>query len=44
MTMTIIPVIGLAFAIFYFKKRFTLTDERVNEIAAQVKARREENS
>ena len=41
MTMTIIPVIGLAFAIFYFKKRFTLTDERVNEIVEQVKARRE---
>ena len=41
MTMTIIPVIGLAFAIFYFRKRFTLTDERVNEIAEQVKARRE---
>ena len=41
MTMTIIPVIGLTVAYFYFKKRFTLTDERVHEIAAQVKAKRE---
>ena len=41
MTMTIIPVIGLVAAIIYFKKRFTLTDKRVEEIAAEVKARRE---
>ena len=41
MTMTIIPVIGLTIAFLFFKKKFTLTDERVNEIAAQVKARRE---
>ena len=41
MTMTIIPVIGLTIAYFYFKKRFTLTDERVHEIAAQVKAKRD---
>ena len=43
MTMTIIPVIGLTVAIFYFKKRFTLTDERVHEIAEQVKAKKAEN-
>ena len=41
MTMTIIPVIGLVAAIIYFKKRFKLTDKRVEEIAAEVKARRE---
>ena len=41
MTMTVIPVIGLAIAFLYFKKQFTLTDERVNEIAEQVRARRE---
>ena len=41
MTMTIIPVIGLVAAIIYFKKRFTLTDKRVEEIAAEVKDRRE---
>ena len=37
MTMTIIPVIGLAIAFFWFKKRYTLTEERVTEIAEQVK-------
>jgi melibiose permease len=37
MTMTIIPVIGLAVAFFWFKKRYTLTEERVTEIAEQVK-------
>ena len=42
MTMTIIPVIGLTIAILYFRKRFMLTDERVSEIAEQVKARHKE--
>ena len=42
MTMTIIPVIGLTIAILYFRKRFMLTDERVSEIAEQVKAMHKE--
>ena len=41
MTMAVIPIIGLAIAFFWFKKRYILTDEKVGEIAAQVKARRE---
>ncbi len=39
MTMTIIPIIGLVIAFFWFKKKFILTDEKVEEIAAQVKQR-----
>lgn len=37
MTMTVIPIIGLLFAFFWFKKKFILTDEKVAEIAEQVK-------
>ena len=40
MTMTIIPVAGLIFAFFWFRKRFILTDERVREIANQVNSKR----
>ncbi len=38
MTMTILPVIGLVIAFLWFRKRYILTDEKVNEIAAEVKA------
>ncbi|MCH5281317.1 MAG: MFS transporter [Lachnospiraceae bacterium] len=41
MTMTVIPVIGLLIAIFVFYKKYILTEEKVEEIAAQVKAKRE---
>ena len=37
MTMTIIPIIGLIAAILWFRKKFILTDEKVLEIAEQVK-------
>ncbi len=37
MTMTVIPIVGLLFAFFWFKKKFILTDEKVAEIAEQVK-------
>ena len=37
MTMTIIPVIGLAIAFLWFRKRYILTEEKVTEIAAEVK-------
>ena len=41
MTMTIIPIIGLFIAILWFKKKFILTDEKVEEISDQVKAVKE---
>ena len=37
LTMTIIPIIGLVVAILWFRKKFILTDEKVLEIAEQVK-------
>ena len=40
-TMAVIPIAGLLVALLWFRKRYRLTDERVAEIAAQVKARRE---
>ena len=39
--MTVIPIIGLVATFFIFRKRYTLTEEKVEEIAAQVKAKRE---
>lgn len=39
MTMTIIPIIGLIIAIFVFAKRYVLTDEKLEEIAAELKKR-----
>ena len=40
MTMTVIPIIGLVAALFWFRKRFILTDEKVAELSEQVRARR----
>lgn len=40
MTMTILPIAGLLCALFYFRKKFVLTDERLAEISEQVKERR----
>ncbi|MBR4193972.1 MAG: MFS transporter [Oscillospiraceae bacterium] len=37
MTMTVIPIIGLIFAFFWFRKKFILNDKKVEEIAAEVK-------
>ena len=37
MTMTVIPIIGLIVAFFWFKKKFILTDKKVEEIAREVK-------
>ncbi len=39
MTMTVIPIIVLLVAVFVFHKKYTLTDEKVKEIATKVKAR-----
>ena len=36
MTMTIIPIIGLFVAIFFFKKKFILTEEKMDEITKQL--------
>ena len=42
MTMTVIPIIGLLIAVFLFHKKFILTEEKVEEIAAQIKEKRAE--
>ena len=39
MTMTIIPIIGLFIAIVVFKKQFILTEEKMMEIAGEIKKR-----
>jgi len=39
MTMTILPIIGLLTAVFVFGRRYILTDEKLEEISAQLKAR-----
>lgn len=36
MTMTIIPMLGLLIALFYFRKKYILTEEKVEEISAQI--------
>lgn len=41
--MTILPIIGLTIAFIFFVKKFTLTDERVQEIADTLKNNKEEN-
>ena len=38
LTMTVIPIVVLVIAILWFRKKYILTDEKVEEIAAQVKA------
>lgn len=39
--MTIIPILGLVCAFFVFKNKFILSDERSDEIARELKAKRE---
>lgn len=36
MTMTIIPIAGLLLAIFYFRKKYILTEEKVEEISREI--------
>ncbi len=38
--MTVVPIIGLAVAFFYFRRKFKLTDERAAESAEELRARR----
>ncbi|MDD6037832.1 MAG: glycoside-pentoside-hexuronide (GPH):cation symporter [bacterium] len=40
MTMTVVPVIGLIVAIVIFAKKYILTEEKVEEISAQLKSRK----
>ena len=37
MTMTVIPIIGLLFAVYLFHKKFILTEQKVAEIAASIR-------
>ncbi|MBQ9270290.1 MAG: MFS transporter [Oscillospiraceae bacterium] len=39
MTMTILPIIGLFVGIFWFRKKYLLTDEKMDEINGALKAR-----
>lgn len=41
MTMTVIPIIGLLVAILFFKSKFILTEEKVEEITQELKKREE---
>ena len=41
MTMTVIPVAGLLAAVFYFHKKYILTEKKVEEIAGQIRESRE---
>ena len=43
MTMTIIPIAGLVFAIFWFKKKYILTDEKLQEISMELVKRKTKN-
>lgn len=40
MTMTVLPVIVLLIAVIYFRKKYCLTEEKVEEIAEKIKALR----
>ena len=40
-TMAVIPILGLLAAFIWFRRRYLLTDAKVAEIAAQVRARKE---
>ncbi len=42
MTMTLIPIAGLIFAIFWFKKKYILTDEKLQEISIELVKRETE--
>ncbi len=42
MTMTILPVIGLIVAILWFRKKFILDEQKVNEITAELAAKKAE--
>lgn len=37
LTMTVIPIVGLLIAVFLFRKKYILTDEKIAEITEQIK-------
>ena len=41
MTMTLLPILGLFIAILVFRKKYILTDEKVEELAAEIAKKRE---
>ena len=41
MTMTILPIIGLFVGLFWFKKKFILTEEKMAQIGAELKEQRD---
>lgn len=40
MTMTVIPIAGLLLAVFLFRRKYILTEQKVDEIAAQIREKR----
>lgn len=42
MTMTVVPIAGLLIALFLFRKKYILTEEKVEEIAGEIRKKREE--
>ena len=42
MTMTVVPITGLLLAVFLFHRKYMLTEQKVEEIAAQIKQKRRE--
>lgn len=40
MTMTVVPIIGLLIAVFLFHRKFILSEQKVEEIARQIKEKR----
>ena len=40
MTMTLVPIVGLLIAVFYFHKKYFLSEQKVEEIAAKVQERK----
>ncbi len=40
LTMTLIPIAVLLFAVFWFKKKYILTDEKIEEISTELKSKR----
>lgn len=43
MTMTLFPIAGLLIAVWLFHKKYLLTDEKVEELAAEIRVRRAKN-
>ena len=43
MTMTLLPIVGLFIAAFFFKKKYILTDEKIEEISKEIKTRRKDD-